>query len=210
LYEERELWQSGAVLGSQESTMAATSSTSQIFPTWVRQTRDSCREVLPATQCPPITRHGQRGKTFEDPEWLIMLMGILAGKGTAHPALGLQRMTVRFWTELCGRQVKVPPIAESPLRERFKKSGVQPGNPPGDVWPIVPAADLGDSGQWRYDAEQRSGAGLAQETPTAGHEPPRLARAGSGSHRECSPACWGGMGTARVAWCRIARGWGAR
>jgi len=182
LDEAGELWQSGAVLGRQESTRAATSSTSQIFPTWVRQSRDDFLEFLPATQCPPSDRHGQRGKTFEYPEWLIMLMGILAVKGTEPTVLGLQRMPGRFWTELCGRQVKVPPISESPLRARLKKIGDQLGNPPGDVWQIVPAADLGDSGQWRYDAEQRSGAGLAQETPTAGHEPPRLARAGSGSH----------------------------
>jgi hypothetical protein len=139
-----------------------------------------------------------------------MLIGILAVKGTEPTALGMHRMPGRFWTELCGRQVKEPPISARQLRGRFKKIGVPPGKPPGNVVQILPAEYLGDSGQWRYDAEQSSGAGLAQETPTAGHDPPRLARAGSGTTWSDRKSAGGCMGTARVAWCRIAQGWWAR
>jgi hypothetical protein len=88
--------------------MTATNSTSKISPTWVRQTRDYFLKFLQATRFPPVERHGQRGKTFEYPEWLIMLIGILAVKCTGQTSLGIHRMTCRFWKELCGRQVRLP------------------------------------------------------------------------------------------------------
>jgi hypothetical protein len=93
--------------------MAATSSTSQISPTWVRQPRDYVLQFLQATRFPPVERHGQRGKTFEYPEWLIMLIGVLAVTCQEHTYLGMHRMTCRFWQELCGRQGRLPPISES-------------------------------------------------------------------------------------------------
>ena len=128
--------------------MAATRSTSKVAPKWVRQTRDYLLKFLQATRFPPVERHGQRGKTFEYPEWLIMLIGVLAVKCKEQTYLGIHRMTCRFWKELCGRKVRLPPISESQLRERLKKIGFQPGTPPGYIFQIFPAEYLGEGGQW--------------------------------------------------------------
>jgi hypothetical protein len=49
--------------------MAAASSTSKISPEWVRHTHDYFLQFLQVTRFPPVERHGQRGKTFEYPEW---------------------------------------------------------------------------------------------------------------------------------------------
>ena len=63
--------------------------------------------------------------------------------------LGIHRMTCRFWHELCGRQLRVPPISESQLRARLKKIGYQLGKPPGYVFQIFPPEYLESGGQRR-------------------------------------------------------------
>jgi hypothetical protein len=118
--------------------MAAISSTSKISPKWVRHTRKYFLKFLQATRFPTVARHGQRGKTFEYPEWLIMLIGVLAVKCNESSYLGIHRMTYRFWNELCGRQLRVPLISESQLRARLKKIGYQLGTDPGYVFQILP------------------------------------------------------------------------
>lgn len=129
--------------------MAATRSTSKMSPKWVRQTRQYFLKFLHATCFPPLERHGQRGRTFEYPEWLIMLIGVLAVKCKEPTYLGIRRMTCRFWSELCGRKVRLPPISESQLRARLKKIGDPLGTPPGYVVHIFPPAYLMSGGQWR-------------------------------------------------------------
>jgi hypothetical protein len=132
------LWQNGAIFGRKESPMATNRSTGKISPKWVRQTRKYFLKFLQATHFPPVERHGQRGKTFEYPEWLIMLIGVLAVRCQEQTYLGIHRMTCRFWNELCGRQVQLPPISESQLRARLKKIGYQLGTAPGYVVQIFP------------------------------------------------------------------------
>ena len=122
--------------------MAAISSTSKISPKWVRQTRKYFLKFLHATHFPPVERHGQRGKTCEYPEWLIMLIGVLAVKCKEPTYLGIHRMTCRFWSELWGHQGRLPPISESQLRARLKKIGYQLGTAPGYVGQIFPPEDL--------------------------------------------------------------------
>ena len=129
--------------------MAAARSTSKLSRQWVRQTRRYFLQFLHATRFPPVERHGQRGRTFDYPEWLIMLIGVLAVKCKEPTYLGIHRLTCRFWNELGGRKVRLPPISESQLRTRLKKIGFQPGTPPGYVFQIFPAGYLDDSGQWR-------------------------------------------------------------
>jgi hypothetical protein len=111
--------------------MATTRSTSKISRKWVRQTRKYVLQFLDTTHFPPVERHGQRGKTFDYPEGLIMLLGVLAVTCKEPTSLGLHRMTCRVWNELCGRQLRRPPISESQLRQRFKKIGDQRGTAPG-------------------------------------------------------------------------------
>jgi hypothetical protein len=79
--------------------MATTRSTGKIAPTWVRQTRTYFLKFLHATHCSPVARHGQRGKRFASPAWLILRIGVLAVKGQEHTDLGRHRLTCRVWNE---------------------------------------------------------------------------------------------------------------
>jgi hypothetical protein len=136
------LWHHDAIRGRKEGTRAAIRSTSTIAPKWVRQTRKYVLKFLHGTGFPPVERHGERGPTFLYPAWLIMLIGVLAVKGKEPTDLGIHRMTCRFWHELCGRQMRVPPIAESQVRTRLKKIGYQLGTAPGYVLQRFPPASL--------------------------------------------------------------------
>jgi hypothetical protein len=118
--------------------MATTRSTGKISPKGVRQTRKYSLKFLQAPHVPPVARPGQRGKTFEYPEWLIMLIGVLAVKCQEQTYLGIHRMICRFWNELCGRTVQLLPMSESQLHERSKKIGYQLGTAPGYVVQIFP------------------------------------------------------------------------
>jgi hypothetical protein len=86
--------------------MATTCATGKSSAKWVRQTRKYFLKFLHATRFPPIARHGQCGKTFEYPEWLIMLIGVVAVECKEPTYLGIHRMACRFWCELCRRQVR--------------------------------------------------------------------------------------------------------
>jgi hypothetical protein len=129
--------------------MAATRSTGKLSRKWVRQTRKYFLQFLHTTCFPAIERHGQRGKMFAYPEWLIMLIGLLAVKCKEPTYLGIHRMTCRFWDDLCGRHLRLPPISESQLRERLKKIGYQLGTAPGYVFQIFPPEYFDEGRQWR-------------------------------------------------------------
>jgi len=79
--------------------MATTRSTSKLSRKWVRHTRTYVLKFLQATHCPPVARRGYRGQTFVYPEWLIMLIGVLAVTCQEPTSLGLHRMSCRFWHE---------------------------------------------------------------------------------------------------------------
>jgi len=69
-----------------------------------------------------LERHGGHGFLSDYPEWLIMLSGVLAVKCKEKTYLGIHRLSTKYWEELCGEEVNLPPISESQLRERLKKS----------------------------------------------------------------------------------------
>jgi len=167
--------------------MAATRSTSKISPTWGRQTRKYFLKFLHATRVPPVERQGQRGKTCESPAWLIRLIGGLAVTCQEPTDLGVHRMTCRFWKELGGRQLRVPPLAESPWRARLKNIGYQLGTAPGDVLQIFPPEYLESRRQWRYDDEQSVGTSLARQANSARDHPRWPAWCGPGGHVEQTP-----------------------
>jgi hypothetical protein len=129
--------------------MAAPRSRGKLSRCWVRQTRRHFLKFLRATRFPLLERHGLRGQTFVYPEWLLMLIGVLAVKCREPTYLGIHRMTCRFWKELGGRQLRVPPISESQLRERLKKIGYQLGTAPGYVLQIFPPEYFDEGGQRR-------------------------------------------------------------
>jgi hypothetical protein len=42
-----------------------------------------------------------------------MLIGIVAVKSKEQTYVGIQRLSTRYWLELCGKEVRVAPISES-------------------------------------------------------------------------------------------------
>jgi hypothetical protein len=82
---------------------------------------------------------------FAYPEWLIMLIGVLAVKCKEKTYVGIHRLSTRYWKELCGQEVPLPPISESQLRERLKKIGFQPGTGVTPQLTVVPAPSLDEA-----------------------------------------------------------------
>jgi hypothetical protein len=80
---------------------------------WVESTRAYVLEFLRMTKFPELTRHGESAGRCDYPEWLIMLIGVLAVTCKEKTYLGIHRLSTRFWQELCGEEVKAPPISES-------------------------------------------------------------------------------------------------
>ena len=97
--------------------------TGSISKEWVSETREYFLDFLRLTRFPEMTRHGEHGFLSDYPEWLIMLIGVLAVKCKEKTDVGIHRLSTRYWRELCGEEVKLPPISEKQLRAilRFRK-----------------------------------------------------------------------------------------
>ena len=111
---------------------------SMISKQWVKQTRAYFLTFLRETHFPELEREGERGATVRYPEWLIMLIGVLAVKCKEKTYLGIHRLALVYWQELCGRQVHAPPISERQLRARLKKICFEPGSGAGYIQQIFP------------------------------------------------------------------------
>jgi hypothetical protein len=72
------------------------------------------------------------------PEWLIMLIGVVAVKCKVKTYVGIHRLTTRYWKELCGPDIQAPLISASQLRERLKKICFVPGSGAGYMYQIFP------------------------------------------------------------------------
>jgi hypothetical protein len=105
---------------------------------WVNQTRADLLKFLRESTLPELDRHAQRGEAFQSPEWLILLSGVLAVKSQEKTYLGMHRLSTRYWNELCGEQLKAPPLSESQLRERLQKIRFQPGIGAGYIHQVFP------------------------------------------------------------------------
>lgn len=105
---------------------------------WVKETRAYFLDFLRETNFPELTQHGERGVSFEYPEWLIMLSGVVAVKCKEKTYVGIHRLSTRYWQELCGKEVKASPISASQLRERLKKICFQPGIGAGYIYQVFP------------------------------------------------------------------------
>ena len=115
---------------------------SMISKHWVKQTREYFLTFLRETHFPEFEQAEERGATVRYPEWLIMLIGVLAVKCKEKTYLGIHRLALAYWPELCGRQVPVPPISERQLRTRLKKICFVPGSGAGYIQQIFPPAYL--------------------------------------------------------------------
>lgn len=111
---------------------------SMVSKEWVKETRTYFLEFLRVTKFPELTRQGERGPEVDYPEWLIMLIGVVAVKCKEKTYVGIHRLSTRYWKELCGKEVKAPPISESRLRARLKKICFQPGTGAGYMYQIFP------------------------------------------------------------------------
>ena len=109
---------------------------------WVKATRKYFLDFLRETHFPEFARHGERGNPFEYPEWLIMLIGVLAVKCKEKSYVGIHRLSTHYWQELCGPEVHAPPISASQLRARLKKIRFEPGSGAGYIQQIFPPAYL--------------------------------------------------------------------
>jgi hypothetical protein len=105
---------------------------------WVKQTRAYFMTFLRETHFPELEREGERGVTVRYPEWLIMLIGVLAVKSKEKTYLGIHRLALAYWQELYGSQVQAPPISERQLRARLKKIRFAPGSGAGYIQQIFP------------------------------------------------------------------------
>jgi hypothetical protein len=109
---------------------------SMVSQEWVQATRTYFLDFLHTTMFPELPRHGERGLMDAYPEWLIMLIGVLAVKCKEKTYVGLHRLSTRYWQDLCGHEVTLPPISESQLRERLKKICFEPGTGAGYIYQI--------------------------------------------------------------------------
>jgi hypothetical protein len=92
---------------------------SMVSKQWIRETRKYFLEFLRATNFPELVHAGERGPEVEYPEWLIMLIGVVAVKSKEKTDVGIHRLSVRYWKELCGKEIIASPISESRLRARL-------------------------------------------------------------------------------------------
>jgi hypothetical protein len=105
---------------------------------WIKETRAYFLDFLRATKFPELSRQGDRGPQVEYPEWLIMLIGVVAVKCKEKTYGGIHRLSMRYWKELCGTEVRAAPISESRLRVRLQKIGFEPGTGAGYMYQIFP------------------------------------------------------------------------
>lgn len=104
---------------------------------WIRQCRKEFRGFLDETGFPDPERGGERGSTYEYPEWLIMFIGVLAVKSKIKTYLGIHRLTLKYW-DVIGEGMKLSCISERQLRDRLKKISFIPGKTPVYVSQIFP------------------------------------------------------------------------
>jgi hypothetical protein len=104
----------------------------KLNPAWIAGARKDFEEFLAMTKFPHPPRNGQRGSSFEYPEWLIMFIAVLSVKCKVQSYLGIHRMVVQYWPQsAAGLDLEV--ISESPLRDRLKKICHTPGRPAGFI-----------------------------------------------------------------------------
>ena len=111
---------------------------SMISKPWVKQPRVYFLTFLRETHFPELERQAEGGTTVRYPEWLIMLIGVLAVKCKEKTYWGIHRLALTYWKELCGQQVHASPISERQLRARLKKICFAPGSGAGYIQQIFP------------------------------------------------------------------------
>ncbi len=109
----------------------------KISKKWIEENRIMFREFLDETQFPDPQRTGERGPTFQYPEWLIMLIAVLSVKLKIKTYIQIHRMAVEYWDQLTGG-LKLNPISERQLRDRLKKICHHPRRPAKFIFQLFP------------------------------------------------------------------------
>jgi hypothetical protein len=115
--------------------------TPRLNPKWVKQARDYFLSFLRETKFPHPVRNGSRGSQFAYPEWLIMLIAVLAVKAKARTYLAIHRLAIQYW-DIIGEGLELNPIPETTLRYRLKKISFKLGEAPIFVFQIFPESFL--------------------------------------------------------------------
>ena len=123
------------------SNKTATPSVPKLNPKWIKQVKRQFRKFLRITKFPEPQRNGRRGSTFEYPEWLIMLIAVLAVKCKVKSYQSIHRLAVQYWNILTPTP-KLKPISESQLRDRLKKIRHSPRRPAAFIFQVFPAEVL--------------------------------------------------------------------
>jgi hypothetical protein len=124
------VWQTGVTTGRKGQVMQKRRTGSMVSEQWIRETRK---------YFPEFSEQGKRGPEVEYPEWLIMLIGVVAVKCKEKTYVGIHRLSTRYWNELCGKEISAAPISESRLRARLKKICFAPGTGAGYIYQIFPS-----------------------------------------------------------------------
>ena len=132
------MWQSGVNPGRNGLGMPESRTGSMVSKQWGKETRNYFLDFLRETHFPEFTSHEGRGSPVADPEWLIMLIGVVAVKGKEKSYVGIHRLSTRYWQALCGKEVQAPPISARQLGERLKKIRFMPGSGAGYMQQIFP------------------------------------------------------------------------
>lgn len=114
-----------------------TNKISKLNPKWISETRQYFLEFLKVTRFPHPERNGIRGSRFSYPEWLIMLIAVLAVKCKVKSYLGIHQLSTQYWKQIA-KDLNLPPISESQLRMRLKKICHFPRSPAGFIFQIFP------------------------------------------------------------------------
>lgn len=109
----------------------------KISKKWIEENRIMFREFLDQTEFPDPQRTGERGPTFQYPEWLIMLIAVLSVKLKIKTYIQIHRMAVEYWDQLTGG-LKLKPISERQLRDRLKKICHHPRRPAKFIFQLFP------------------------------------------------------------------------
>lgn len=118
--------------------MQETRTESMVSQQWIKATRRYFLDFLRATHFPEFTTPRGRGSPGVYPEWLIMLIGVVAVKCKLKTDVEIHRLSTHYWPELCGKEVQAPPISTSQLRARLKKIRFVPGSGAGYRYQIFP------------------------------------------------------------------------
>jgi hypothetical protein len=86
---------------------------------WIEQTREFFRDFLDETDFPDPDRTGDRGPTFQDPEWLIMFIAVLSVKLKVKTYVQIHKMATEYW-DLIVKDLDLKAISERQLRMLIK------------------------------------------------------------------------------------------